>query len=60
MAHTRLASNGPVNAEQLKTHTLNCCHPSEYDTIKIVYLNQKNQMTVAKLDGMTARKCACS
>ncbi|KAL6723084.1 hypothetical protein Aduo_018127 [Ancylostoma duodenale] len=60
MAHTRLASNGPVNAEQLKTHTLNCCQPSEYDTIKIVYLNQKNQMTVAKLDGMIARKCSCS
>ncbi|EPB79169.1 transforming growth factor beta like domain protein [Ancylostoma ceylanicum] len=60
IAHTRLATTGPVDPALLKTHALNCCHPSEYDTIKIVYLNQKNQMTVAKLDGMIARKCSCS
>ncbi|VDK45635.1 unnamed protein product [Cylicostephanus goldi] len=58
MAHSRIADNRLSTLAHVK-HTTNCCHPTNYDPLKIVYLNQQNQMTVAKVEGMIARKCSC-
>ncbi|CAJ0608806.1 unnamed protein product [Cylicocyclus nassatus] len=58
MVHNRIADNRLSTLAQVK-HTTNCCHPTNYDPLKIVYLNQQNQMTVAKVEGMIARKCSC-
>uniref|UniRef100_A0A8R1HVA6 TGF_BETA_2 domain-containing protein n=1 Tax=Caenorhabditis japonica TaxID=281687 RepID=A0A8R1HVA6_CAEJA len=37
-----------------------CCHPSEYDFMQLVYVNKEGVVTTARVNGMVARRCACS
>uniref|UniRef100_A0A1I7WNS5 TGF_BETA_2 domain-containing protein n=1 Tax=Heterorhabditis bacteriophora TaxID=37862 RepID=A0A1I7WNS5_HETBA len=60
IAHTRIAQTGGVGSASEKEHLMQCCHPAEYEAVKIVYVNQQNQLTVTKVDGMVARQCTCS
>ncbi|KHJ95863.1 transforming growth factor beta like domain protein [Oesophagostomum dentatum] len=58
-AHNSVVGNETISIEHITAKDLHCCHPTEYDPLKIVYLNQKNQITIARVEGMIAKKCSC-
>ncbi|KIH60385.1 hypothetical protein ANCDUO_09367 [Ancylostoma duodenale] len=33
---------------------------SRYDAVRMIYMNADNQVTMARVPGMIARKCSCS
>ncbi|EFP04382.1 hypothetical protein GCK72_011869 [Caenorhabditis remanei] len=37
-----------------------CCHPTEYDYIKLIYVNRDGKVTLANVNGMVARRCGCA
>ncbi|CAI5443968.1 unnamed protein product [Caenorhabditis angaria] len=37
-----------------------CCHPTQYDYIRLLYVNRDGRVSIANVNGMVARKCACS
>lgn len=37
-----------------------CCHPTEYDYIKLIYVNRDGRVSIANVNGMIAKKCGCS
>uniref|UniRef100_A0A1I7UJS0 TGF_BETA_2 domain-containing protein n=1 Tax=Caenorhabditis tropicalis TaxID=1561998 RepID=A0A1I7UJS0_9PELO len=37
-----------------------CCHPVDYDYIRLIYVNRNGRVSVANVNGMIARRCGCS
>lgn len=60
-AHTKVSKHGGVITRQDATGNQGmCCHPAEYDAVRMIYMNADNQVTMARVPGMIARKCTCS
>lgn len=37
-----------------------CCHPTEYGSLRLVFMNAQQEVIVADLPGMVATKCGCA
>ncbi|ETN79379.1 transforming growth factor beta like domain protein, partial [Necator americanus] len=58
--HTKVAKTGIITRQEATGNQGMCCHPSEYDAVRMIYMNADNQVTMARVPGMIARKCSCS
>ena len=47
-------------AQHAKVDFFQCCHPTDYAGITIVYVTNEDQIWVKEVPGMIARKCACA
>ena len=37
-----------------------CCHPTEYDSITLIYMTEQREVLISKVSGMIARRCGCA
>ncbi|VDL69361.1 unnamed protein product [Nippostrongylus brasiliensis] len=58
--HTRISKAGIITRQDATGNQGMCCHPAEYDAVRMIYMNGDNQVTMARVPGMIARKCTCS
>ncbi|CAO4368098.1 unnamed protein product [Caenorhabditis nigoni] len=61
--HARImrAANSIYSVENMDLTSLGlCCHASDFDYLKVIYLNQQGVINVANLNGMVANRCGCS
>ncbi|CAI2349791.1 unnamed protein product [Caenorhabditis sp. 36 PRJEB53466] len=61
--HTKIMKAAYRMGDDVKSQVENlgfCCHPTEYEFIKLIYVNRDGRVSVANVNGMIARKCACS
>nr|AAY79430.1 TGF-beta signaling molecule precursor [Ancylostoma caninum] len=58
--HTKVAKTGIITRQEATGNQGMCCHPAEYDAVRMIYMNADNQVTMARVPGMIARKCSCS
>ncbi|XGW17213.1 hypothetical protein V3C99_002097 [Haemonchus contortus] len=58
--HTKVAKTGVITRQDATGNQGMCCHPAEYDAVRMIYMNGDNQVTMARVPGMIARKCTCS
>ncbi|KHJ96020.1 transforming growth factor beta like domain protein [Oesophagostomum dentatum] len=55
--HTKVAKTGIITRQEATGNQGMCCHPAEYDAVRMIYMNADNQVTMARVPGMIARKC---
>ncbi|EGT47784.1 hypothetical protein CAEBREN_22190 [Caenorhabditis brenneri] len=59
-AHSKIMrSQGRID-DDVNTEMGFCCHPTDYDYIKLIYVNRSGRVSVANVNGMIARRCGCS